>query len=340
MIEFALPSAKEVSEFVLAISPALLAFIASMLVIKIFKFFVLHRLAKIAKRTKTDFDDLLISIVRGFGWPLYALLSLYIALYFIPTSVVEVPAIAFKLSYALVVVSFIYYLAKSAERIVHFWVGKFIPEKTAKGLVSLLNNATKLFLWGLALIILLANLGFDASALIASFGIVGLAVGFAARNIIEDIFSCIMIYVDKPFEVGDLIAIGNDMGIVEKIGIKSTRIRLLRGEELIVSNRELAKSKVRNFRKVRKWRELVTINIEAPETKVAENVLKVIERVLKSIKLVEFEYACVKSVSASKASIEFAYYVVARDYASYANVLTEVNLKLRKELEKIGIKIL
>src|SRR3989344_5740426 len=105
-----------------------------------------------------------------------------------------------------------------------------------------------------AVLIIASNAGFDVNALIAGLGVAGIAIALALQNILSDVFSSISIYFDKPFKAGDFIILGTDMGIVKKIGIKTTRIQALQGEEIVISNRELTELRIHNFGKMKERR--------------------------------------------------------------------------------------
>ena len=109
---------------------------------------------------------------------------------------------------------------------------------------------------------LLSNLGVNVTSIVASLGIGGIAVALAAQNILSDIFSSFSIYFDRPFEIGDYIQLGTDTGTVEKIGSKTTRIRTMQGEELIVSNQELTTARVQNFKRMEERRVAVKLGVE------------------------------------------------------------------------------
>ena len=118
---------------------------------------------------------------------------------------------------------------------------------TASNMVGLL---ARVILWALGILFVLSNLGIEVTSLLAGLGIGGIAIAFALQGILSDLFSSFSLYFDKPFRIGDYVVIGQHSGTVEKIGIKTTRIRTLQGEELVVSNNELTTTRVQNFKKM------------------------------------------------------------------------------------------
>jgi small-conductance mechanosensitive channel len=118
----------------------------------------------------------------------------------------------------------------------------------------LLKKLLQIVVIGSALIAILYALGYDLSGFVVGLGVGGIAIALAVQNILSDVFSAFSIYFDKPFEIGDFVSIGDKAGTVTNIGMKSTRIKLLQGEELVLSNKELTSAQVRNFKKLQKRR--------------------------------------------------------------------------------------
>ncbi|MCD6528607.1 mechanosensitive ion channel family protein, partial [bacterium] len=234
---------------------ALGVFLLTIIVLKIFKKVIIGKIKKIADHTKTDFDDLLIKILNSIGWPFYIFLALYLAFQF-----VKLPPIIEKGVYWLSLILVIYYIGRGGGELIDYGFGKIaqkrkkVDEKFDSSVLELLAKISKGILWAIAIIVVLQNLGYNISALVAGLGIGGLAVAFAIQNILSDIFASFSIYFDKPFQPGDFIVIGDDKGTVKKIGIKSTRIQTLQGEELVISNKELTESRVHNYKKMEKRR--------------------------------------------------------------------------------------
>lgn len=126
----------------------------------------------------------------------------------------------------------------------------------------IINFVMAIAIWSIATLLILSNFGFKITTLAASLGIGGIAIAFAAQNILSDLFASFSIYFDRPFEIGDFISIGADQGIVTKIGLKTTRIKSIRGEELIVSNKELTSTRILNFKRMEKRRIVFCIGVE------------------------------------------------------------------------------
>jgi hypothetical protein len=158
---------------------------------------------------------------------------------------------------------------------------------------------------------------------------------FALQNILSDLFSSFSIYFDKPFVEGDFIIIGNDMGIVKKIGIKSTRIQTLQGQELVVSNKELTSTRINNYKKMSKRRAIFNFGVEySTSKKKLEKIPTIVKKIINNIELASLDRAHFKSFGDSSLDFEVVYYVDSSDYAKYMDIQQEINLALVLAFEK------
>ncbi len=319
---------------------ALGVFILSMIILKIFKYSVLHNLKKLAKKTKVEIDDILIISIQAIHWPLYFFISIYIAIQFL-----SLPEIIGKGVSILILIAVAYYAVKAVQRLVDFGFQKVANKKRADeknfdpSIINLSKKFTKGVLWILAGVIILQNLGYNISALVAGLGIGGLAIAFALQSILSDIFSSFSIYFDKPFEIGDFIIVGKDMGVVTKIGIKSTRIQALQGEEIVISNQELTSTRVNNYKKMDKRRVQfslgVTYNTKLDKVK---KIPKLIEEAINKTGKTEFDRAHFKSFGDFSLNFEVVYYLKSNDYNEYMDAQQEINLAIKESFEKENIE--
>jgi small-conductance mechanosensitive channel len=186
--------------------------------------------------------------------------------------------------------------------------------------------------------LVLSNLDINISSLVASLGIGGIAVALALQNVLGDMFSSFSIYADKPFRVGDFIVIGKDQGTVEKIGMKTTRIRTLQGEELVVSNKELTSTRVQNFKKMKRRRVLFQLGVvygTKPEQ--LESISKIIKEIVDKIDGVDYDRCHFSTYGDFSLNFEVVFYVNSSDYADYMNKKEKANLAIYKRFaeEKI-----
>ena len=210
-------------------------------------------------------------------------------------------------------------------------------EKNLKPLLSLI----KFLLWIVGFIFLLANLGFDVSTALAGLGVGGIAVAIAAQGILGDLFSYFVIYLDKPFELGDFIVFGDKSGIVERIGIKSSRIRILSGEILIIANSDLTSARIHNYKQMKRRRVVFTIGVPY-ETKQehVEEIPGIIRSIIESVQVIE-GVTCDRShfqgFGPYSLNFETVYYVPSPDYAIYMNVQQEIYRNIFRIFNEKGI---
>jgi small-conductance mechanosensitive channel len=195
--------------------------------------------------------------------------------------------------------------------------------------------------WLLAFVIILQNLGFNVTALVGGLGIMGIAIGFALQSVLEDVFSFISIYFDKPFKKGDFIVLQEGkMGTVEHIGIKSTRVRTLKGQELVVPNTELTAADINNFSDMETRRIQFNIGVAyETERKKLEKINDYIKEIIEGIENVEFRRSHLKEFGDSALIFEVVFVVNDNDYNVYMDIRQKINFAILKKLEKESIEI-
>jgi len=197
----------------------------------------------------------------------------------------------------------------------------------------------RIVLWSIALLVTLDNLGFNITTLMASLGIGGIAVALAVQNILGDIFSSVSIALDKPFVIGDFIVVDNFMGTVEYIGMKTTRLRSLGGEQIVISNTELLKNRIRNYKRMQERRVAFEFGIayETPAGEV-EAIPQLVRRIVSDERFnTRFDRAHFKSYGDSALLFEVVYYVLDPDYNKYMDIQQGINLALLREFRQRGI---
>jgi len=316
---------------------AVITFAGLMALIKLFKGLVLIKISKAVKRTKTRLDDLFVDALNGFGWPFYFFLSLYISIQFL-----NLPILAEKTIGFLLLINVTYYVIKGSHKFVDFGIDEYVHRKkdADDSGVRMIGKLIKALLWLFAFIFILSNLGYNVSTLIAGLGIGGIAIAFALQNILSDIFASFSIYFDKPFEVGDFIIIDEDMGIVKKIGIKSTRIETLKGQELVVSNKILTETRINNYKKMKKRRIVFGFGV-VYETTTAKlkKIPKLVENVLKGIKIVKLDRVNFREFGDSALTYQVVYYIDSSVYKKYVEVQEQINLGIKQAFEKARIEM-
>lgn len=317
---------------------ALIAFILLLLIFGIFQRIFLNRLRKFAERTKTDIDDTLIAIVQSVRPPFYAFLAFYFAIKFLVLHEYVGKAID-----AILIIWVVYLSVQAVQILIDFIVRKRIrkeDEKSSKSAFKILSLITKIILWSLGLLLILSNLGVDITSLIAGFGIGGIAIALAIQNILSDLFSSFAIFFDKPFVVGDYIIVGESEGKVEKIGIKTTRLKALQGEEIIISNKELTSSRIQNFKRMDERRIIFHFGVTyETDAKTVRHIPKIIKEIIKEVKLARFDRAHFKRFDDSALTFEVVYYVQSNKYAKYMDMNEKIHLKIKEAFDKEGISM-
>ncbi len=317
---------------------ALAVFIGALIVLKIIKTIIVARLKNLAKKTKNDIDDAVINIFSKVKPPFYFLLSLYLGIQFI-----SLPDIVNQVVRMLFVIALVYEIINAVQEVVEYITRKAMRkekgDKEAQATVKTLSIVVKVILWSIGIILILGNLGVNVTSLIAGLGIGGIAIALALQNILSDVFSSFSILIDKPFQVGDLIKVGTDMGIVEKIGIKTTRLRTLDGQLLVIANQELTTARVQNFKQLEKRRALFTLGViyETDKAKLKQ-IPKLIENIVKTEKLAEFDRCHFRDFGDFSLNFEIAFYVNTQDYLEFRNIVERVNLAIFDEFAKQKIE--
>ncbi len=317
---------------------ALIVLIIGIIIVIIFKKIVLARIKKWTEKTKTTIDDFLIASVQKSVIPLLYYGIFYIAFTSLNLST-EVFTIFKKLSIILVIFFSLRIIVSATNYSFNLFLRKRgaseIRQKEIRGITTLIS----FLIWVLGLVFLLDNLGINVSAVIAGLGIGGIAIALAAQAVLADLFSYFVIFFDRPFEIGDFIVVGDKAGAIEYIGIKTTRIRALGGEELVFSNRELTNSIIHNYKKMERRRVVFHIGVIYQTT--AEQLKEIpglVKEIIESQTDVTFDRAHFYNYGDSSLDFEFVYYVIGADYTKYMDIQQAINLKIFEEFEKRGIE--
>jgi small-conductance mechanosensitive channel len=212
-------------------------------------------------------------------------------------------------------------------------------DASAATTVSVLGFFVQLGLWSVVMLLALENLGFNITALLAGLGIGGIAVALATQSILGDLFASIMIALDKPFAIGDFIVLDNNMmGAVEYIGMKTTRLRSISGEQIVIANADMLKSRLRNFQRLNERRVefSLTVALDTPAAKLAM-IPGILRQAIEAQPKARFERAHFKSFEDNKLLFEAAYYVSDRDYNRYMDIQQAINLAAYARLQKEAI---
>lgn len=312
--------------------------IAAWLVLKGIQQIVIHGLKKKVHRTDNIFDDLLIEGIDRFLIPCIYLVVNYLII----TRLTLHEKLAGLLNAAILAI-IIYFVVRLINFMIH---GAILVRMTVKheapGRIKQLSGVllvVKIIVWSLGLITFIDNLGYDITTIIAGLGIGGIAIALAAQNILGDLFSYFVIFFDKPFEIGDFIVAEDYSGIVEKIGIKTTQVRSLDGQQLIMPNSNLVKTVIHNYKRLEKRRVVFGLRLmySTPSEKIRQ-VPAIMKEIIGKKKDAAFDRAHLKTFGEFSIEYEVVYYIRSPDYLVYMNIHQEICFAIFDRFEKEGIR--
>ncbi len=296
---------------------------------------IIVRLNQLAKKTQTDIDDMLIEVVNSFRPSFYTFIAIYVAV-----QLILLPEMLRTGLYFILLFWVVYQVIKGLQVVVDYILQRAVSngDEDETVAVGVMSGTIKFVLWALGLLLILSNLGVDVTSLIAGLGIGGIAVALAIQNILGDLFSSFAIYLDKPFKPGDFIVVGEHSGVVQKIGVKTTRIKALQGEEIVIANAELTNARVQNFKKLEERRVVAQLGVTY-ETKDAslEQIPQMVQAVVETAPTARFDRCHFAQFADSALVFELVYYVPSADYTEYMDVQQQINFGIRKAFAKAKI---
>ncbi len=312
-------------------------FLAGVILTKVVLKYVIKNAKVIAEKTATTIDDFVLDLAEHVGVPVGYLISFYFSL-----RVLSIPE---KLDKVLTVIvgAFVTFVAAKflvmfLDYILKVYLAKednIALERSFSGIIRVI----KFVVWVIAVTVFLDNIGIKISAVVAGLGIGGVAVALAAQAILGDLFSYISILFDKPFKVGDFIIIDNYMGVVDNIGIKTTRISSLSGEQLVFSNSDLTSARVRNYKLMQKRRVVFKLGVtyDTPLEKL-KKISGIIKDVVESTENTQFDRAHFFEYGDFALIFEVVYYVTTGDYNKYMDAQQTINFSIKERFEELGVE--
>lgn len=325
-----------VKDWLIALSLAITAFIA----LRIVKGIITHRLRAISEKTATDIDDLITDLIHR--TKLFFLLSVAI---YTGSLTLTLPQTLKDIISKVLIVSLLAQGAVWGTGLISFWVNRYKKKKLEEEDAATATTFTalgfilRLVLWFVILLLALDNLGVEITTLVAGLGVGGVAVALAVQNILGDIFASLSIVLDKPFVIGDFIIIDEYLGTVEHIGLKTTRIRSLSGEQLVFSNTDLLGSRIRNYKRMYERRVVFTIGVvyQTPAVKL-EAIPEIIREIVEKQELARFDRSHFKDYGDFSLNFETVYWVQNPDYNTYMNIQQAINLEIFRRFSREGIE--
>ncbi len=327
-----------VGQVIAAVVFFILALIAGWVVYHVFE----HYFSRWAKRTATTLDD---EIIKNTKRPIYyfvILLGFYYA----------VQQLAFLLAYApfiseLFFIAEVFLVAFIVTRIINVLVSWYAERITKQGkrkvssnILLIFKKLLHVFVYIGAFLYLLYVYHVDLSGAVVGLGVTGIAIAFALQSILGDVFSAFSIYFDRPFEIGDYVIIGQYEGTVTHISMKSTRIKLLQGEELVVSNKEITGGSIRNFKKMDIRRVIFTIGVtyQTPLESL-KKIPALLTDIISGFDQVEFERVHLKQFGQFSLNFEIAYVMKTPDYVKYLDTQQAMFFKILETFEHERIEL-
>ncbi len=329
---------KFLNNTVLLYITALGVFIIFVIAVKVFKKIVLYRLKKWSEKTETTIDDFLVKSIENSFIPLLYFGALYLAVNTLVLSP-KISNIIEKASIILVTFFVLRVFTSGIRFILDLYLSRKREGETRRKEIRGLTTLISILIWTLGFVFLLDNLGFNISAVIAGLGVGGIAIALAAQAILGDLFGYFVIFFDRPFEIGDFIVVGDKAGAIEYIGIKTTRIRALGGEQLVFSNKELTNSIIHNYKKMERRRVVFHLGV-IYQTKAAQlaEIPGVVKEIIQAQTDATFDRGHFANYGDSSLNFEFVYYVIGADYTKYMDIQQAINMKIFEEFEKRGIE--
>ncbi len=313
--------------------------IAAFLVLIIARKIILKHLTTLAKRSTTQIDDILLAVLSKTNYFFLLIVSVYISLLLLvlPPDILKIWN---RIFFIVVVIQVSIWVGRGLNFVISLNVKKRMADDAAVATtISVLGFISKFLLWSITLLLILDNLGFNITSLVAGLGIGGVAVALAVQNVLGDLFASLSIVIDKPFVVGDFIVVDQLKGTVEHVGLKTTRLRSLGGEQLIFSNNDLLKSRIQNFKRMTERRVVFNFGVtyQTPSSKLLL-INDIVREIIEKQEHIRFDRVHFKELGDSALNYEVVYIVKDQDYNLYMNIQQAINLELFRRFQEEKIE--
>ena len=329
--------------------PIISEFVASLILLIVFIligwsiYHIFERyLTRWAEKTKTKLDD---EILRNVKKPIYFFVIL-IGVFYALESVSALESYSSELAILFTLAEIIlaaFIVTRVINVLIAWYAEKRAKQKMSEHFLFVLRNIIKGVVVLFAFLFILNACGINLSGAVVGLGVGGIVIGFALQNVLADFFSAFSIYFDRPFEIGDFIVVGDYSGTVTKITMKSTRVKLLQGEELVLSNRELSSSSIRNFKKMKKRRIVFTFGVtyDTPLKKL-KRIPEIVKEVIDPEKIEyidKLDRVHFTEFGDFSLNFEVVYYTKTKDYVKYRDTQQRINFDIKGAFEKEGIEM-
>lgn len=307
--------------------------------LQLVRWLVVKNLVRLAARTRNHWDDVLADILRRTT----LLFLLFVSLYAGSRALVLAPGVEYGARVIGVLVMALQ-VALWGNVLITATIRRQMSERVAEDAaaattINALGFIGRLVLYTVILLLALDNLGVDVTALVTGLGVGGIAVALALQNILGDLFASLSIVLDKPFVIGDFIIVGEQLGTVEYVGLKTTRVRSLSGEQIVFSNGDLLGSRIRNFKRMYERRVAFTLGVTYQTPRAAlERIPGLIREAVEAQAQTRFDRSHFARYGESSLDFETVYYVLDPDYNRYMDIQQAVNLAIHHAFEDAGIE--
>lgn len=309
-----------------------------MLMIRIIRNIVLARLKKWAEKTHTSLDDFIILMVEKSVLPILNIVAIYTGLQYLTLST-KVQ----RVLYIVLAIVITFYIIRLITTVISHSLSVYLSKRGHEPAKKLqlrgIMIVVHIIIWCIGLIFLFDNLGYDVTAVVTGLGIGGIAIALAVQKILGDLFSYFVIFFDRPFEIGDFITVDNFKGTVEHVGLKTTRLRSLSGEELVFSNTDLTNSRLHNFKKMMRRRIVFKIGVTYQTSQQhLKQIPEIITNIITRIPNATLDRTHFFAFGDFSMDYETVYFVESGDYIEYMNIQQQINLELNEAFNAAGIQ--
>jgi small-conductance mechanosensitive channel len=317
---------------------ALCLILGLLLLIRIFRTIIFGRVKAWTAKTESKLDDYAVRIFERSVLPLLYLAAIYSASFYLqfPPKVDRVLQVAFLVAGTFFVLRLISgFIHFSLYRAIRHHENREAKEKQLRGILFIIN----VLVWIVAFVFLLDNLGYNITAVITGLGVGGIAIALASQVILGDLFSYFVIFFDRPFEIGDFIQVDDKSGNVEYIGIKTTRLRTLSGEQLIVSNTNLTNSRVHNFKRMATRRVVFKLGVvyRTPAQKLRQ-IPEIVKGIITSFDDIVYDRGHFAGYGSFSLDFEFVYIFQSPNFNVHMDRQEAIFLGIFEAFEKEGIE--
>lgn len=315
---------------------AVLLAIGAYLVLYLFKLILVNKIEDRTTRTNNTIDDAVVKSLERIPSFTYLMVSVYVGSLYL--EVVPWLDKAISALFVVLVIAQVGLMLKNV--ILHAIEERYSTQAGSQNTVSIVRIWLNILIWVTVFLLVLTNLWFAITPLLTSLGIMWVAVAFALQNVLEDLFSSVSIYLDQPFAIGDFVEVDDVTGVVTEIGIKSTRIKTIRGEEVVIANRHIIDKVLRNYGKIqhRTVRHTIWV-VYGTDQKLLQKIPGLLQEAIEKAEHAAFERAHFTTFGDYALQFEYMYTIDDKEYMVYLNVQQEVNFEIRRLFAKHKISI-